>query len=166
MMLFGVGIDKSDGELFLDNNGQINLKNPYNLDKPSQPVIYDIIDMMKEFANQIGQNNTDSLFIPFWSKDDNDKNSKSQITAHPLGGCPMGKDASTGVVNSFGNVYRISSKNQQETYDGLYVVDGSIISSALGVNPSLTISALAFRSAEYIVNRLTDKDDAKKFWPA
>jgi choline dehydrogenase-like flavoprotein len=163
MMLFGVGVDNSDGELFLDNDGQINLKNPYNLDKPSQPVIYAIIDMMKEFANQIGQNNTDSLFIPFWSKDDNDKNNKTQITAHPLGGCPIGKDASTGVVDSFGNVYR-SSKNQ-ETYDGLYVVDGSVIPSALGVNPSLTISALAFRSAEYITNRLMTNGDSKQFWP-
>jgi choline dehydrogenase-like flavoprotein len=162
MMLFGVGVDNSDGELLLDKDGKINLEKPYNLDKPSQPVIYDIIDMMKEFANQIGHNNTDSLFIPFWSKDDNDKNNKTQITAHPLGGCPIGKDASTGVVNSFGNVYR-SSKNQQETYDGLYVVDGSIIPSALGVNPSLTISALAFRSAEYITNRLMNNGDAKQF---
>jgi cholesterol oxidase len=164
MMLFGVGVDNSDGELLLDKDGKINLEKPYNLDKPSQPVIYDIIDMMKEFANQIGHNNTDSLFIPFWSKDDNDKNNKTQITAHPLGGCPIGKDASTGVVNSFGNVYR-SSKNQQETYDGLYVVDGSIIPSALGVNPSLTISAPAFRSAEYITNRSMNNGDAKQFWP-
>jgi hypothetical protein len=62
--------------------------------------------MMKEFANQIGHNNTDSLFIPFWSKDDNDKNNKVQITAHHIGGCPIGKDVSTGVIDSFGNVFR------------------------------------------------------------
>ncbi len=55
-------------------------------------------------------------------------------TAHILGGCPMGADASQGVIDKLGRVYG---------YDNLYVVDGSIVPVNLSVNPSLTICALA-----------------------
>ncbi len=55
-------------------------------------------------------------------------------TAHILGGCPMGADASQGVIDSLGRVYG---------YDNLYVADGSIVPVNLSVNPSLTICALA-----------------------
>jgi choline dehydrogenase-like flavoprotein len=162
MMLFGVGRDGGNGQLFLDNNDQIDLKQKYNLDRESQPVVYEIIDRMRDFAKQIGRNNEDSLFIPFWSQQNQED--QDQITAHPLGGCPMGDDASSGVVDSFGNVFQGNSGNVK--YDGLYVVDGSIIPTSLGVNPSLTISALAFRSAEHIVRPyLKGNEDAKSFWP-
>src|SRR5260370_7400863 len=52
--------------------------------------------------------------------------------SHPLGGCPMAKDATQGVADEFGRVFG---------YDGLYIADASIVPSSLGVNPSLTISA-------------------------
>jgi cholesterol oxidase len=68
-----------------------------------------------------------------------------------------GKDASSGVVDSFGKVFKGTSGELK--YDGLYVVDGSIVQSPLGVNPSLTISALAFRIAEHITGD-------RKYWPA
>jgi cholesterol oxidase len=60
------------------------------------------------------------------------------LTAHPLGGCAMGDDPASSVVNDSGEAW---------TYPGLYISDGSIIPGALAVNPSLTISALAERSA-------------------
>ena len=44
--------------------------------------------------------------------------------------------------------------SQQPFYDGLYVADASVIPSALGVNPSLTISALALRIADKLIENL------------
>jgi cholesterol oxidase len=63
----------------------------------------------------------------------------------------MATDASRGVVNTLGAVYRGNSGTS--IYPGLYVADGSIIPSSLGVNPSLTISALAFRIAEMLAGK-------------
>ncbi len=59
-------------------------------------------------------------------------------TAHILGGCCMGDSIETGVIDAQHRVYG---------YEGLYVIDGSAISSNPGVNPSLTIAALAERAA-------------------
>jgi cholesterol oxidase len=66
-------------------------------------------------------------------------------TVHPLGGCPMADDPEQGVVDSFGRVHG---------YPGLYVLDGSIVPTALGVNPSKTIAALAERGADQLVRDL------------
>jgi cholesterol oxidase len=64
------------------------------------------------------------------------------ITVHPLGGCPMSDDPTTGVVDDSGKVHG---------YEGLYVLDGSIVPTALGVNPSKTIAALAERGVEHLL---------------
>jgi cholesterol oxidase len=56
------------------------------------------------------------------------------VTAHILGGCPMGKSADDGVIDADGRVFN---------YDGLFVVDGSMMPANPGINPSLTIAALA-----------------------
>ena len=65
-------------------------------------------------------------------------------TAHILGGAPMGKDASEGVVDENFEVHN---------YPGLYIVDGSIMPANPGVNPSLTITALA----EYAMSKIAKK---------
>jgi cholesterol oxidase len=59
----------------------------------------------------------------------------------------MGEDGSHGVVNHLGKVFR---NDTQAVHDGLYVADGSMIRSALEVNPFLTISALTERIVENI----------------
>lgn len=56
------------------------------------------------------------------------------MTAHILGGCPFGRSADEGVIGL---------DMQVHNYPGLYVVDGSIVPANPGVNPSLTITALA-----------------------
>jgi len=63
-------------------------------------------------------------------------------TAHILGGCVLGDDEKTSVVNADHEVHG---------YRGLYVCDGSVIPSNLGVNPSLTIAALAERFASRLI---------------
>ncbi len=65
-------------------------------------------------------------------------------TAHILGGAPIGKDASEGVVNENFEVHN---------YPGLYIIDGSIMPANPGVNPSLTITALA----EYAMSKIPAK---------
>lgn len=60
-------------------------------------------------------------------------------TAHILGGCCMGSDSQQGVIDRNHEVFG---------YKGLYVCDGSVVPVNLGVNPSLTISALAERFAQ------------------
>lgn len=77
------------------------------------------------------------------------------VTVHPLGGCGMSDDPAHGVVNHLGQVYKGGCKSdrfdQPEVHHGLYVADGSIVPTALGVNPYMTIGALAERVAHHIV---------------
>jgi cholesterol oxidase len=69
-------------------------------------------------------------------------------TAHPLGGCGMGQDAGRGVVNHKCQVFDGSSPHS--VYAGLYVCDGSAIPRSIGVNPLLTITALAERAMVHL----------------
>ncbi len=71
------------------------------------------------------------------------------MTAHILGGCPMGSNAEQGVVND---------RFQVHNYPNMYVLDGSIIPCNLGVNPSLSITALA----EYAMHLIPKKPGSQK----
>lgn len=69
---------------------------------------------------------------------------KMSTTAHILGGCPMGATAQEGVVDERFAVHH---------YPNMYILDGSIIPCNLGVNPSLTITALAEYAMSHIANK-------------
>ncbi len=74
------------------------------------------------------------------------------MTAHIMGGCPIGRDADEGVVGLDFQVHR---------YPGLYVVDGSVMPANPGVNPSLTITAMA----EYAMSQIPPRPGAAKRAP-
>ena len=65
-------------------------------------------------------------------------------TAHILGGAPMGQNAEEGVVDENFEIHN---------YEGMYIIDGSIMPANPGVNPSLTITALA----EYAMSKVESK---------
>ena len=67
---------------------------------------------------------------------------------HPLGGCGMGESGRGGVVDHRGRVF--AGPPASDVHDSLYVMDGSVVPVSLGVNPLLTISALAERSCELL----------------
>jgi cholesterol oxidase len=67
------------------------------------------------------------------------------MTAHCIGGCVMGADPAHGVIDAQHRVFG---------YANLYVVDGSAVGANLGVNPSLTITALAERAMSFIPAKL------------
>ena len=65
--------------------------------------------------------------------------------AHLMGTCRMGNDPATSVVNEF---------NQTHDVDNLFIVDGSSFVTSGKSNPTLTIQALAFRCADYIITQM------------
>jgi cholesterol oxidase len=69
-------------------------------------------------------------------------------TAHPLGGCGMGEDAESGVVNHKCQVF--DGRETNSIHAGLYVCDGAVIPRSIGVNPLLTITALAERAMVHL----------------
>jgi cholesterol oxidase len=86
----------------------------------------------RAFARKIGGFPVGSAFESFLN---------TPVTAHILGGCPFGRDTSEGVIGL---------DCQAHGYPGLYVVDGSIVPANPGINPSLTITALA----EYAMSQI------------
>jgi choline dehydrogenase-like flavoprotein len=101
-------------------------------------------DRMREAAEAI---EAQYFSDPLWSR----QLGRKLITVHPIGGCGMGDDAQTGVVDDSGRVFAGTSGSA--VHPGLYVCDGAVLPAAVGVNPLLTITAIAERMVEKLTQR-------------
>jgi cholesterol oxidase len=78
---------------------------------------------------------------------------RNLISVHPLGGCGMGQDRARGVVNHKCQVFDAQEgAGADAVHEGLYVCDGSVVPRPLGVNPLLTITALAERAMIHLAS--------------
>jgi len=132
-----------------DGAGQLNLKNNrINIQWPGvgdQPVIQSANQAMLSATKALGGTYVKNFTC-------NKIMRHGLVTVHPLGGCCMADDASKGVTDDTGNVFKGNSG--RATYPGLYVMDGSVVPRPLGTNPLLTISALAERACQLIISRM------------
>ncbi|MFA4901938.1 MAG: GMC family oxidoreductase [Desulfobaccales bacterium] len=127
----GMGSDAADGRLRL-TDGWIDISWSH---RRSRKMFKEMEKALRALSRGLGGRYVTSLLWrwPF----------RKLLTAHPLGGCTMADSQAQGVVNQFGEVWG---------YPDLYVADGSIIPTALSVNPSMTISALAERIAFWLIH--------------
>jgi cholesterol oxidase len=127
----GMGTDAADGQLRL-HQGQIDIVWDHT---NSLPMFAELEQALRALSRSLqGKYLTSVLWE--WPV-------KKLFTAHPLGGCFLGDRPETSVVNPYGEVWN---------YPNLYVADGALIPTALSVNPSMTISALAERVAFWIMH--------------
>lgn len=128
--LLGMGRDVPDGRMRLDDSKRLEID--WKIDMSS-----DYFDRLKNTMRDMA-----SVWGADFQVNPTYRLARRLITVHPLGGCPMADDPRRGVVDSRGRVFGCP---------GLYVADGSVMPGPVGANPSLTIAALAERSAEAMV---------------
>jgi cholesterol oxidase len=130
--------DDGDGRLRLGRHGvEVDWA-----DVGREPVFASDNEALRTAAGAIGGG---YLAQPAWSEE----GGFSVVTVHPLGGCVMADDAERGVVDHRGRVFvGPAGAAGAAVHEGLLVADGSIVPRPLDVNPLLTISALAERSAD------------------
>jgi cholesterol oxidase len=135
-VLLCMGLDKANGTLRLNADGYLEIDWPQDSNRP----LYDaILGLGKRFTRFIGGKHF--LPMPTWLWPVN-----NNVTVHPLGGCALAESPEQGVVSA-----QNGSRGQVFGYAGLYVADGSLMPTALGANPSATITALS----EWIAHEMT-----------
>lgn len=132
MRFLAMGDDASNGRMILQD-GSVSVEWD---GRESLPLYNEMRAAIREMAQQLNGTYADP---PNYDPETGD----GLLTAHPLGGCSMGDDAKQGVVDPKGEVWGVP---------GLFVADGAIVPSALGKNPSYTISALAERVAFWMLH--------------
>jgi len=135
--LLGMGRDVPDGRLYLEDG---YLQNSWTM--KSSRGYYDAVKRSMEGIAEA----TAAKFVdePLWYF-------KRVITVHPVGGLPMGRHAGEGVVDANCQVFG---------WPGLSVADGSVLPGPAGPNPSLTIAALADRSADWMLEHWRPREES------
>jgi cholesterol oxidase len=156
MCIAAMGRDQAKGVFRL---GRRPFETPLRLERSDgipffkDPIYKDIGDTLKRFADRLVTKRTPPTFLnPFLTKTADALKARAIGLSHPLGGCRMARAPSDGVADEFGRVF--DTRAPGAIHRGLYVADGSIVPTALGVNPSLTISALSLRIADQLVKDL------------
>ncbi len=138
MVYLGIGHDSAGGRVELDRFGNATVNWPGLMQEPF------VARQRAEMAQQaavFGGTYIDGTLA-------NGQFNGELITVHPLGGCPMADSVDNGVVNADGQVYDPAG-HSGAVHRGLHVVDGAILPGSIGVNPLLTIAALAERAAAH-----------------
>ncbi len=147
-----VSHDSSEGEMVLNNN-RLEVVWP---EIHEQELYKKYETVMKKMIEGLGGEYKESPLSEM---------SGRKVTAHPLGGCGMGDDAKTGVVNHKCQVFQTGGQGGEDAcvYAGLYVCDGAVMPTSLGANPMLTIAAMAERAMILLAeDRGLSFDDKRK----
>jgi cholesterol oxidase len=126
--------DDAGGQMHLDEKDRLRIE---WMGVGSLPIFKEVDEVLERATKPLGGT---MIPNPAWVRDEK----HPLATVHPLGGCIMGESFSAGVVNHKGQVF---SGDGDAIHDGLYVSDGAILPMPVGVNPLLTISAVAERNA-------------------
>jgi len=132
-VFLAMGRDLANGAMRLGALGDLQI----DWDVPSNLPLYEAerglaSDVARAMGGKVALN-------PLW------KLLRIPVSVHNLGGCPMADSPQAGVTDPHGEVYG---------HPGLYVLDGAILPSATGVNPSHTIAAVAERNIEAAIRRI------------
>lgn len=135
-----MSLDEAQGQLHLQND-RLRIDWPH---AGRSPVIEHDNQWLRRASEGIqGQ----FIANPLWTEGMGQK----LVTVHPLGGCAMGDDAEHGVVNHQCQVF--AGPHGEAVHEGLYVCDGAVIPAAVGVNPLLTITAVAERACQRLADQ-------------
>lgn len=154
MCVATMGRDASVGELRLGSGRRDTTLRAARADGKAfedDPIYAATSATLAKLAHKLSDDPNAAFLNPFTTSAFGAVGAQSITLSHPLGGCRMGDSAAEGVVDPYGRVFNTETGG---VHDGLYIADGSIVPSALGVNPSLTITALALRIARQIAKEL------------
>ncbi len=129
--LFAIGRDNGNGVIELKGN---NLDIRWNYYRENRKLVDQMKAAMQEVSDLYG-----GTFAPLvsWNL------FRRILTVHNLGGCHLSEYPATGVVSTDGEVHG---------YPRLFIADGSVIPSSLGIHPVMTISAVSEWIAEKVVD--------------
>ncbi|MDP8968139.1 MAG: GMC family oxidoreductase [Actinomycetota bacterium] len=156
MCVAAMGREQSVGRFWLGGRGETTLRLARSDGKAfHEDPIYDEIKATLDALARRLSDKPDAAFVnPFLGPAAEALGARSIGLSHPLGGCRMARSAADGVVDEHGRVFDSSKNGPEPFYEGLYIADAARIPTALAVNPSLTISALALRTADHIIATL------------